>query len=249
LGGVFFWPRVFSLRSYQIVFKLGLYQPFLVSVARTSLGIVTSVFFSAMLGYVLAHKELVGRKTIMRFFIYTMYFNAGLIPTYLLIRDLGLMNTFWVYIWPGVINVYNVILLRVYFEGIPPSMEESAKMDGANEFIIFVRIMLPLAMPILAAISIFVGVAQWNSWMDAYLYNTNNEKNWPLQMVLMNILSETSSLRIRSAADARAAANVRVSSQSIQLAITTVTTVPIIIIYPFFQKYFISGVMIGAVKE
>ena len=249
MGGVFLWPRVFSLESYRIVFKIGLINPFFISCARVAAGVVSSVFISAMLAFVLSHKDLIGRKFFSTFFISTMYFSAGLIPNYLLIMSLRLMNTFWVYILPGLVGVYNMILLRVYFEGLPISLEESATLDGASELRVFLQIILPLSLPIIAAVSIFVGVGQWNSWQDAYLYNTNQESLWPLQLVLMNILNESTAIKIKTAADVAAGTKVKISSQSIQLAITAVTTIPIIIIYPFFQKYFISGVMLGAVKE
>jgi putative aldouronate transport system permease protein len=247
---IYFLPHNLTLSSYQIVFtKLNLFWPLLVSIARTVLGTAATVFFSAMVGYVLAHRDLKGGRFWVPYFVFTMYFNAGTIPTFLLIDGLGLTNNFWVYVMPSLVSVYEMILVKAYIQNIPASVEESAKIDGANEIRIFFSLMLPLSVPILATISIFLGVSQWNSWYDTYLYNYNTRNLWTLQMCLKDMLDQAGSVRVMSSLDAMKVATRRISPLTLRLSITVVTTLPIVMIYPFFQKYFVTGIMLGSVKE
>lgn len=250
LRPIYFVPNDFSLKSYTIIFeKLDLLQPLLMSVLRTVVGMLVTVFGSSVVGYVLSHRNLIGRQFWISFFVVTMYFSAGIIPTYLLINGLGLTDSFWVYILPSVVSVYEMILVKAYMENIPASIEESATVDGANELTVFFRLIIPLSVPILATIAIFTGVVQWNSWYDTMVYNINTYSLWTLQMHLKDIIDQTGALRITSSLDAMRLSGRTVTPTTIRLAITVITTLPIVIIYPFFQRYFMSGVMLGAVKE
>ncbi|NLM86013.1 MAG: carbohydrate ABC transporter permease [Clostridiales bacterium] len=247
---IYLLPGELTLANYQIIFDtLNLFNPLMISLARTVLGVLVTVLCTSMVGYVLSHRDLKGARFWVPFFVFTMYFNAGIIPTFLLVDGLGLTNSFWVYILPSVVSVYEMILVKAYIQNIPASMEESAKIDGANEVQIFFRLMLPLMLPILATIAIFIGVTQWNAWYDTYLYNYNSLHLWTLQMHLKDMLDQASSIRVTSTLDALKMSNRQATPLTLRLSITVVTTVPIILIYPFFQRYFISGIMLGAVKE
>lgn len=247
---IYLLPREVTFANYQIIFNtLNLFNPLMVSLARTVLGVLITALCSSMVGYVLSHRDLKGARFWVPFFVFTMYFNAGIIPTFLLVDSLGLTNSFWVYIMPSVIAVYEMILVKAYVQSIPASMEESAKIDGANEIQVFFRLMLPLMLPILATIAIFIGVTQWNAWYDTYLYNYNTRSLWTLQMHLKDMLDQASSIRVTSTMDALKMSNRQATPLTLRLSITVVTTLPIVIIYPFFQRYFISGILLGAVKE
>ncbi|MBB5326359.1 putative aldouronate transport system permease protein [Anoxybacillus tepidamans] len=252
-GGIYLWPREFTLYNYQYVLKENtLLNALLISVLRTVLGTGISVFCTAMVAYVISRKEFVFRKFVTIAFILTMYFNGGLIPTYLLMRDLHLIGTFWVYIIPGIIGVFNLIVIRSFIEGLPNSLIESARIDGAGEFKIFFKIVLPLSLPVLATVSLFVAVYQWNSWFDVFLYNSSNPNLSTLQYELMKILQNTNAtMSGKTAADAFANAQAdanTVTPASIRATMTIIASVPIILVYPFLQKYFIKGLTLGGVK-
>lgn len=238
-------PRQFTLSNYVYIFEENnLIAPLLLSVLRTVLGAGLGVICTAMLAYVLSRKDFYFNKVFTLLFVVTMYVSGGLIPEYLLLmRTLGLGNNFLVYIIPGLIWVYNVILVRSFIEGLPIALQEAARVDGANDFIIWGRIILPLCKPVLATVGLFVAVGQWNSFMDTYLY----AKELPtLQYVLYQIM-ETATIKI----DPHAAEQMKnaVSPLSVRMAITIVATVPILIVYPFLQKYFVGGMTVGAVKD
>jgi len=251
-GGIYLWPREWTFDNYMEIAKYdNLVTGFINSVLRTVIGTVLGVFASAMVAYTLSRSDFQGRKFVSTFIVLTMYFTGGLIPGYMLIRDLGLMNSFWVYILPGLVNAFNIIIIRSFMDGLPFSLQESAKMDGANDFTIFYRIILPLCKPVLATIALFVAVGQWNNWFDNYLYNSMNDKLTTLQYELMKILDNTS---VSGSVDANQMrpndqTATQVSPESIKMAITMVTVVPIIVVYPFVQKYFIQGMTLGAVKS
>ncbi|MNE51039.1 L-arabinose transport system permease protein AraQ [compost metagenome] len=177
-----------------------------------------------------------------------MYFTGGLIPGYLLIKNLGLMSTFAVYIIPAILSVWNVFVVRSYIDGLPYALQESAKIDGANDWTIFWKVILPLCQPVLATIALFIAVGHWNSWFDTYLYNNRSAENTTLQYELMKVLLSTqtgSNFRDPNAQQSIAS----VSPESIKMAITIVVTVPILLVYPFLQKYFVKGMTLGAVKS
>ncbi|RCW76886.1 carbohydrate ABC transporter permease [Saliterribacillus persicus] len=252
-GGIYLWPREFTLNNYFEISKYdNLITGFSNSVLRTVIGTVLGVFIQAMVAFTLSRPDFQGRKFVSTVIVLTMYFSGGLIPGYMLIRDLGLMNSFWVYILPGLISAFNIIIIRSFMDGLPMSLQESAKMDGANDFTIFYKIILPLCKPVLATIALFIAVGQWNQWFDTYLFNSMNESLTTLQYELMKILDNTSmgggqdANLMRSTNEQQ---NNLVSPESIKMAITMVTVVPIIVVYPLVQRYFIQGMTLGAVKQ
>lgn len=238
-------PRQFTFSNYVYVFEENdLIKPMMLSVARTLIGAGVGVLCTAMLAYVLSRKDFYFNKLFTVLFVITMYVSGGLIPEYLLLmRTLRLGNNFLVYIIPGLIWVYNIILVRSFIEGLPIALQEAARVDGANDFTIWAKIVLPLCKPVLATVALFMAVGQWNSFMDTYLY----AKELPtLQYVLYEIM-EKATIKI----DPHAAEQVRnaVSPLSVRMAITIIATVPILIVYPFLQKYFVGGMTVGAVKD
>ncbi len=253
-GGIYLWPRIFSLQSYRVVFSMDtIYGAFIISVAKTIVMVVTNLFFTSMLAYTISRKEYIFRKSITIIFVLTMYFNAGLIPNYMLIKDLNMINTFSVYWVPNIISAFNLIVIRTYIKSIPESLIESAKMDGAREFRIFVQIVLPLCLPTLATIALFVAVGSWNSWFDTFLYNSGRQSLSTLQYELQKLLASSLNAGNSSQASgvnaaAQGGGNLT-TPQSIRAAITIVTAVPILIVYPFLQRYFVNGLTLGGVKE
>ena len=247
-GGIFLWPRKFSTIAYQAVWSTNnLGRAAFVSFSRTVIGTSLMVFFTSMLAYILSRPNLLGRRFLNLLFVTTMYVNAGLIPGYLTLRAYGFVNNYLVYIIPGIVWVWGMILIRVYMQEITPELRESAEVDGANDFIIFIRIVLPICIPVLSVVSIFGAVGQWNSWLDAAIFNSSNKNLQPLQLILMNMLKKA---QITSPADVDigGAASMRLTPQSMQAAVTLIATAPILVVYPFFQKHFAQGIMLGSVK-
>lgn len=254
-GGLYLWPRAWTLQNYQAIFASGtLGNAFLVSVARTVLAVGLNLYFTGMLAYSLGRKEYVFRKSLTVIVILTMYVNAGLIPYYFLIRGLGLINSFWVYVIPGVLSAFNFILIRTYIGTIPESLTESARMDGAGELLIFHRIILPLISPVLATVALFVAVGNWNSWFDTLLFTSGRQELSTLQYELMKFLSASQS-QSKSAADvgsmgvAKDFSSSLVTPVSLRAAITVVAAIPILVVYPFLQRHFVTGLSLGGVKE
>ncbi len=239
-------PRKFTLSNYIYIFEENnLGSAFIMSVVRTVVGTLIGVICTAMLAYVLSRKDFYFNKPFTVLFIITMYVSGGMIPEYLLLtRTLHLSNNFMVYIIPGLIWVYNVILMRSFIEGLPLALQEAAKIDGANDFVIWLKVILPLCTPTIATVALFLAVGQWNAFMDTYLY----ARDLPtLQYVLYEIM-EKASIKIDPHAQANQIQNA-VSPMSVRMAITIVATVPILIVYPFLQKYFVGGMTLGAVKD
>jgi putative aldouronate transport system permease protein len=253
-GGINFFPRKFTLFNYEVIFQTGaIPHAFFISVTRTIINMVTSVFFTAMIAFVLSRKEFILRKPFTLVLVLSMYINAGLIPTFFLIRSLGMVNSYWVYIVPEMVNAFNFIVMRTYIRNIPESIIESARIDGYGDFPVFIRIILPLCLPVLATIGLFVAVGAWNSWFDTMIYNSGNVNLHTLQYKLMEYLQSSQS-HGRSAADAGAMAmsaqgSGMVTPMSIRAAITVVAAAPILFIYPFMQRYFVVGLNVGGVKE
>lgn len=253
-GGIYLWPRVWSFNNYRVVFKMDtIYGAFNMSVLRVIANVISNLIFTSMLAYAISRKEYIFRKSVTLIFVLTMYFNAGLIPNYLLIRDLGMINTFSVYWIPNIISAFNLIVIRTYIRTIPESFIESAKIDGAREFTIFAKVIVPLIVPTLATIALFVAVGSWNSWFDTFLYNSGKQSLSTLQYELQKLLSNAMNAGNRNSggADASAAggSSRTVTAQSIRASITIVASVPILVVYPFLQKYFVTGLAIGGVKE
>jgi len=243
-GSFIFWPQEITFSNYQVVFSdSSIYRAFLVSVARTLIGAVTSVFFTSLVAYGLSKRQLKGRKIYTVVFVITMFFGGGMIPTFVLIRHLGLLNSFWVYIIPALFSYWNVIILMNFFRGIPISLEEAAQIDGAGYWKIFFVVILPLSKPALATIALFNGVGHWNDFMATRLYITN-EALFTLQFRVFQILEQTQLQEMQHIPVA-----LQTTTRGVQLATIVVTTVPIVLVYPFLQKYFVSGMTLGAVKE
>ena len=240
-------PRQFTLANNKYIFsENNMIQPMIMSVVKTLVGTGLGVVFTAMLAYVLSRKDFYFNKSFTIIFIVTMYVSGGMIPEYLLImRTLRMGNNFWVYIIPGLIWVYNVILVRSFIEGMPLALQEAAKIDGANDFTIWLKVILPLCKPVLATVALFIAVGQWNSFMDTYLY----ARELPtLQYVLYEIM-ESAQIKVDPHAAALGQVANTVSPMSVRMAVTVVATVPILVVYPFLQKYFVGGMTLGAVKD
>ena len=250
-GGIYIWPRQFTWHNYEVIWQTAnLGVAFGVSVARTVIAAALNVFLTAMVAYTLVRQDFVLKKFVTIIFVLTMYVNAGLIPGYLLNKSLGLLYNFWVYILPGLVSAFDLIIVRTYMKTIPGSLVESAQIDGADEFTIFLKVMLPLTTPVLATIALFVAVAQWNSWFDTYIYCGSAKNLTTLQYELMKALSTSmnQSGSTANVANAEQAAN-QVTPTAIRAAITMVAAVPILCVYPFLQKYFVQGMTLGSVKE
>jgi putative aldouronate transport system permease protein len=248
--GLYWWPREFTLDSYRTIFRNGeLINSVQVTVLRTVIGTPLSVLAISMMAYALSKRELIAWKWFNLFFIFTMYFGGGLIPSYMIIKSLGLIDSFWVFIFPGLIGVFLMILIRTYMEQLPAELEESAKIDGANDWQLYARVVMPLCVPVLATIALFVGIGHWNAWYDSYIYTYNPDLK-TLQAVLVKILNQFQTGAMLTEAEQLANTNKRipVSGESIRMAVTMVATIPVLLVYPFIQRYFVKGIMMGAIK-
>ena len=247
-GGIYLWPRKWTMKNYITVLqKDNLITGAIVSVARTVIGTVLSLVANAILAFIVSRKRFLFKKQLSLFWVITMYVNGGMIPTFLLYKNLHLTNSFWVYVVPGMISAFNMLVIRTYMNGIPDSLEESAQLDGAGYTTIFVKIISPLCKPVYATVALFVAVGQWNSWFDAMLYNRMSDKLTTLQYELMKLLSSVTNQG--NSAEAMKNALGTVTPTSVRAAATILTMLPIICLYPFLQRYFVTGLTIGGVKE
>ena len=247
-GGIYLWPRKFSMKNYQTVFAMqNIWVGAKITVLRTVVATITSLFMNALLAFVVSRKRFLFRSQLSLFWVITMYVNGGMIPTFLLYKNLGLTGTFHVYWVPGMISAFNMLVMRTYMEGIPESLEESAQLDGAGYFTIFKDIISPLSKPVYATIALFIAVWQWNSWFDAMLYNRMKTEYTTLQYELMKLLSSVMQ-QSGSAENAKNGANT-ITPITIRAAVTVATMLPIVCLYPFLQRYFVTGLTIGGVKE
>ena len=253
-GGIYIWPRIFTTYNYQQIFRQNdLITAFFNSVLRTVLSTVGGLFLCSMVGYVLSRKEFVANKIVTIYFLLTMYVSAGLIPQYFLYRSLGLINNFNVYWVPGLFGAFNVIVIRTFIQGLPESLVEAARIDGAGEFRTFVQIILPICKPVLATVGLWIAVGNWNDWFSSYIFASSDNKLTTLQYELMKILSSSMAQMSSTDTTAMAAqyasgARDTVTPQAIRATITIVAAVPILCVYPFLQKYFVKGVHVGSVK-
>jgi len=250
-GGIYLWPRMFSTESYETIFRNDeLLNSVKVTLARTLIGTPLAVLVTAMLAFPLSKRNLLGWRPVTLFFVFTMYFGGGLIPTYMVIKSVHLIDTFWVMILPGLVSVFLMILVRTFIEQLPGELDEAAKIDGANDLQIFFRIILPLCVPVLATIGLFIAIGHWNAWYDSYIYTYKQELK-TLQAVLVKILNQYQTGGMMSEAErlADSAKRVPVSSESIRMAVTIVATMPVVLVYPFVQKYFVKGMTLGAIKN
>lgn len=249
-GGVTIYPRKFTLENYKQIFSYSsLLTGFKISVYRTLAGTVAGLVSGSMVAYTLARTDFQGRKFVSTFLAITMYVSGGLIPGFILIKNLELINTFAVYILPGLVSAFNIFVIRSFIDGLPFALQESAKIDGANDFTIYLRIILPLCKPALATVALFLAVGQWNSWFDTYLFNGSNDALTTLQYELMKVLQSTTTNANNMRGGNMTELMAQVSPDSVKMAITIVATVPILVVYPFLQKYFVKGMTLGAVKS
>lgn len=250
-GGITLWPRKFSTHSYEEVFNNELLPTAILnSVSRTLIATILGVIVASIIGFVLSRKEFVWRGFTIRFFLFTMYISAGLIPTYMLIKNLGLLNNYLVYILPGMVSVFNVIIIKSYIEQLPESLVEAAQVDGAGYFRCYWQIVLPCCTPVLATVALWCAVGAWNSWFDTFLYCSSESKLTTLQYEMMRKLSAAMNAAAKRDPNelANGGSSDLVTSASLRCAITVVASVPILVVYPFLQRYFVKGVTLGAVK-
>ena len=248
IRGVYFFPVEATLQYYTSLLSMpNIPQSIFISVARTVIGTCMTVVCSTFLAYMVTQRELPARKLIYRYIVITMYFSAGLIPWYILMRNLGMKNNFLLYVLPSSVGAFYVILAKTYIESIPLSIEESAKIDGAGVLTVFARIIVPMCLPIIACLIVFCAVGQWNSWADNF-YLVSNPKLATLQYQLyMNLSSETASIT-NTASSSSLLRERAISEMGLRYALSMLTVIPIILVYPFMQKYFVKGIMLGAVK-
>lgn len=247
-----FWPEGVHFTNYLQVLQIpNIYNALFISFLRTMFGTLLTVLVSGFLGFMMTQRKMWLRRFVYRYFITTMYVSGGIIPIYLLYNQLGLLDNFLVYIIPGMVSAFNLILVKTYVESsVPEELQESAEMDGAGIGVVFFRIVFPLMIPILATLAIFSAVGQWNSFMDTVLYVTKDNLH-TLQYVLYRYLSQATALANAVNSGSMAAEDVGVSvqtAQSIKLTVTMIVVIPIFMVYPFFQRFFVKGIMIGAVK-
>ncbi|SUA98569.1 binding-protein-dependent transport system inner membrane protein [Paenibacillus thiaminolyticus] len=244
--GLIWHPSGLNLEAYRLVFDNPMITSgYLNTLFIVSAGTFLNVFMTALGAYGLSRQNVMWKNPIMFFIVFTMFFSGGLIPSYLLVTGLGMLDSLWALIIPGAVSAFNLIIMRTAFQSIPHSLEESAKLDGANDFTVMIRIILPLSMPVIAVMILFYGVGHWNSWFGAMIYLRDREL-YPLQLVLREILITNSTDSMLTSAGT---ADKMPIGETIKYATIIVATVPILLLYPFLQKYFVKGVMIGAIKE
>ena len=249
-GGIHLIPRKFTVQNYKTVLsKNNLLVGAWISVARTVLGTLLALAANAVLAFIVSRKRFLFKNQLSLFWVITMYVNGGLIPTFILYQKLHLTNTFWVYVIPGMVSAFNMLVLRTYMQGIPESLEESAQLDGAGYTTIFTKIISPLCKPVYATVALFVAVGQWNSWFDAMLYNRMKSEFTTLQYELMKLLATVSNQGASVETMKNALSANAVTPTSIRAAATIATMLPIVCLYPFLQRYFVTGLTIGGVKE
>ena len=251
-GKVLFWPQGIHFTNYKnVVHITGLFDAVKVSVARTVIGTVLTLAIAAFLGFMFTRETMWGRKVWYRFVVATMYFNAGIIPWYITMMNLGLTNNFWAYIFPMIVNPFYIILCKTFVESIPKELQDAAEIDGAGTLTVFAKIIVPVIKPIMATIAVFAAVNQWNAFQDTLLLVTDT-KLYTLQFVLYQYINQASSLAglVNSTSNTNLAASLAhaATATSIRMTVTVVVVTPIICVYPFFQRYFTKGIMIGAVK-
>lgn len=251
-GKILLWPQGIHFNNYTSVLKIpGLFSALKVSVARTVVGTIITVFIAAFLGYMFTRETMWKRKFWYRFVVATMYFNAGIIPWYITMRNLHLTNNFWGYILPVAVSPFYIILCKTFVESIPKELQDAAEIDGASTLRIFFNIIIPVIKPILATVAIFTAVTQWNAFQDTLLLVTDN-KLYTLQFTLYQYINQASSLKAmtNNSASSQIAASLAhaQTATSIRMTVTIVVVAPIILIYPIFQRFFVKGIMIGAVK-
>lgn len=247
--GPMFKPLGFTLGGYELVLKNpNIWSGYANTLLYMIVGTVVNLIMTALGGYVLSRKNLMLFKPIMVMIMFTMYFSGGLVPNYLLMQKLGILDSMWSMILPGAISTYNLIVMRSAFQNIPASLEESARLDGANDLVILFRIILPLTKATLAVVGLYYAVGHWNSWFNAMIYLKDKTK-FPLQLILREILILNQTDSVMGQGSASGTVNKGIYKDLVQYCTIIVSTVPIFFVYPFLQKYFTKGVMVGSLKE
>lgn len=247
-GGLILWPRDLTFENYEkVISNSQIWIGYKNTLLRTVIGTVLQLFFTSMGAYVLSKRFFPHRTFWTLFIVFTMFFSGGMIPSFLLVKDLGLMNSYASMILPGFISAYNTVIMRNYFQSLPEEIEESALIDGAGRFRIFLQIILPLSKPILATVALWLAVGHWNSWFDVLLYITN-DKMFTLQIILRRIILNGSREILDMSSAVNADLEATVSSEGLKAACIFVTTLPILCVYPFIQRFFVKGIMIGSLK-
>lgn len=247
-GGIHLIPRKFTLQNYYTVLhKQNMVTGAYITVLRTIIGTLLALVTNALLAFIVSRKRFLFKSQLSLFWVVTMYVNGGLIPVFLLYKNLHLTGTFWVYVVPGAVSAFNMLVLRTYMLGLPDSLEESAQLDGAGYMTVFAKIISPLCKPVYATVALFVAVGQWNSWFDAMLYNRMSDKYTTLQYELMKLLASV--MQQSGSADSARNSGNSITPASIRAAATIATMLPIVCLYPFLQRYFVAGLTIGGVKE
>ena len=250
LGGMYFYPRRPTLENFENLLKDGQWNlAIIISVSKTVSGTILGLLTTSFVAYALSFENLKGRKIYNKLYIFTMYFSGGMIPFYILLKNIGLLNTFWVYIIPGMLNVYYMLIIVNFFSSLPRTLYESAWLDGAGHIRVFFVVTLPLSKACLATIALFFAVQQWNSWIDSVYYVTK-ESLRPMSYLMMEIIQKAAAASQISDAQtvSMAATAVKSTTTSLQMASMVLAVTPILIVYPFLQKYFVKGVMIGSIK-
>lgn len=249
VSNISLWPLGFNTESYQkLLTDSRILKCSWVSLLRVIVGTISTLFCTGLLAYVSSISWFSGHKFLRRAFVLTMYFSAGLIPTYLTFINIGLYNNFWVYIIPGLFSTYYMMIIQSYIQGVPDALFEAARIDGAGEIKIYLRIAIPVCVPVFAAIAVYCAVDQWNSWFDTTIYAPNG--NWDtLQIYLRRVLLEIEALSMIEDSSKALSKFRTLTPESIRAATTMIVTLPIVLVYPFMQKYFLGGITIGAVKE
>jgi putative aldouronate transport system permease protein len=242
------WPTIFTLEGYKQIIAYGVGRAFTVSTLVTLVGTIISMLLTVIAAYALSKRAMPGRNIIMTFIIFTMFFGGGLIPYYLTVKGVGLYNSYWVMILPSAINTFYIWIIISFFRDFPSSLEESARIDGAGDFTILLRIVIPTSLPVLASISLFYAVDRWNDWYAPMLFITDADK-YPLQLLLRNMLINIGQILSRNEGmSAIDQSKVKIPMDSLQMAAIIITSFPIMAVYPFLQKYFAKGVMVGSIK-
>ncbi|AJK89250.1 MULTISPECIES: carbohydrate ABC transporter permease [Lysinibacillus] len=246
-GDLWLWPKEFTVEAYKKVFQNpDIINGFINTLKYTFFGTLLNIVMTICAAYPLSRRNLKGKGFIMAFMVFTMFFSGGLIPTYLLIRDLGMINTFWVMIIPNAVAVWNIIIMRTFFQSIPYELEESAMIDGAGNFRILWSIVLPLSLPVMAVMVLFYAVGHWNSYFQALIYLQDQDK-FPLQLILRQILIQGQADDMIQATSESFLAQ-KLSVEGLKYAVLIVANLPMLMLYPFLQRYFVKGVMIGSLK-
>ena len=248
-GNLYIWPKSIEFTNYKIIFTdPKLWNAFGVSTFNVVFGTALAMLLTTMAGYAFSKKTVPGRRWLLMIFLITMYFGGGLIPWYLLLLDLGLVDTIWVMTVPGCVSVFNMVLMFNFFKTVPESLEESARMDGAGDFRILAQIVIPVSLPVIATVSLFYAVGFWNEWFTAMITIQKNTQFVPLQLLLRRIVIETSLDLGSDMANQFRSQQILIYKEGLQMATVTVATIPILAVYPFIQKYFTKGIMLGAIK-